>query len=524
VFNFDYVVVGSGFGGSVSALRLAEKGYSVAVLDRGKRWHNSDFPRTNWNIWKYLWAPRIGCRGIQAITLLRDVMILHGCGVGGGSLVYANVLMAPPDEVFRNPPWAELGDWREDLAPHYATARQTLGVTQANCPGDTDHMLQQIAQEMGCGGTFQSTQVGVFFGEPGKTVPDPYFAGAGPERTGCTLCGGCMTGCRHNAKNTLDKNYLFLAERQGARVLEETEVHDICELPGGGYEVHALLSSGFPFRRRCKYSCHGIIMSGGVLGTVPLLLRCKQRGSLPRISDRLGSYVRTNSEALIGSTSRRRDVDYSRGIAIASGFRPDADTTVQMVRYAEGQDFMSLLCTVLVKAAPPWPRILRFVAEIARDPLKFLRLLNPHGWAKRTGIVLVMQSVPNHMNLRLRRRWWWPFAKRTDSDWSTPERIPKYLPIANEVAERLAPKMNGDPSGALPEALFDLTNTAHVLGGCCIGRDPSQGVVDRYGRLFNYENFYVSDGSIIPVNLRVNPSLTITALGEWIMSHVPEKH
>ena len=521
--DFDYLVIGSGFGGSVAALRLAEKGYSVGVIERGKRWLSSDFPKTNWRVWKYLWAPRIGCRGILAITMLRDVMILHGCGVGGGSLGYACVLLVPPDEVFNNPPWASLGNWKENLTPHYATASRMLGVTDANCQGDTDQMLEQIAEEMGCGSTYHSTPVSIFFGEPDKTVPDPYFNGEGPERTGCALCGGCLVGCRHNAKNTLDKNYLFLAESKGVKIIEETEVHDIRELPEGGYSVHAVQRTGLPIRRRRKFTSNGIVMSGGVLGTVPLLLRCKERGSLRRISDLLGSYVRTNSEALVGSTSRRRDVDYSKGIAIASGFRPDENTSIEMVRYGEGHDLMSLLCTLLIKAGPPWPRPLRFLGEIARNPLKFLRLLNPCGWARRSGILLAMQSVPNYMNLRLRRRWWWPFSRKIGSEWSTDEKIPKFLPAANEVAERLAGKMDGDSSGSLPEVIFDLTTTAHILGGCRMGRDASEGVIDKHGRLFGYEDFYIADGSIIPVNLRVNPSLTIAAMSEWIMSNVPEK-
>jgi cholesterol oxidase len=283
-FDFDFIVVGSGFGGSVSALRLSEKGYKVAVLERGKRWSAGDFPKTNWNIRKYLWAPKILCYGIQAITMLRDVLILHGCGVGGGSLVYANTLLVPPDHVFEDPRWRTLGDWKTNLEPHYATARRMLGVTQARCLTDTDHMLREIAEDLGRGDTFAPTQVGIYFGEVGKTAPDPYFAGAGPDRSGCTECGACMTGCNHNAKNTLDKNYLYLAERQGARVIPETEVKIIRELPGGGYEVVTRRITDVLFRRSTRYRTRGIVMAGGVLGTVPLLLKCKERGWLPRIS------------------------------------------------------------------------------------------------------------------------------------------------------------------------------------------------------------------------------------------------
>ena len=332
-----------------------------------------------------------------------------------------------------------------------------------------------------------------------------------------------MTGCRHNAKNTLDKNYLFFAERHGVQVIPETEIRKIRELPDGDYELDTICSTDLLFKRRRTLRCRGIVASAGVLGTVPLLMKCKASGSLTRISDQLGHFVRTNSEAIVGSTSRRRDVDFSQGIAIASGFRPDDKTQVEMCRYGAGQDLMSMICTVLTPGGPPWPRWMRFVAQVLRHPLAFLRLLNPIGWARRSGILLVMQSLPNHMSLKLRRRWYWPFGKRLTSLWDSPEKVPKFIPVANEVAERLAHKMDGDASASIPEVVFNLSTTAHILGGCPMGRDQNDGVIDKHGRLFGYENFYVADGSIIPVNLSVNPSLTILALSEWIMSHVPPK-
>ena len=296
--DFDYIVIGSGFGGSVSALRLAEKGYSVAVVERGKRWGNEDFPKTNWNVPKFLWMPKLLCFGIQALTLLRDTMILHGCGVGGGSLVYANTLLVPPDEVFNDSRWRSLADWKADLAQHYETAKQMMGVTTARCQAETDHLLREVAQDMGREETYHPTEVAVFFGDPGKTVPDPYFGGIGPDRAGCTLCGGCMVGCRHNAKNTLDKNYLFFAEQRGVQIIPETEVRNIRESSGGGYEIDTVCITDLLFKRRQTIRCRGIVAAAGVLGTVPLLMKCKVRGSLPRISNQLGRFVRTNSEGL----------------------------------------------------------------------------------------------------------------------------------------------------------------------------------------------------------------------------------
>jgi cholesterol oxidase len=524
VREYDFIVVGSGFGGSVSALRLVEKGYSVAVLERGKRYRSEDFPKTNWNVRKFLWAPKLLCYGIQAITLLRDVLILHGSGVGGGSLVYSNVLLEPPNEIFSSPGWPGSVNWLEALAPHYATAQHMLGATTARCQTELDDMLESIAKDMGRGSTFHPTEVAVFFGEPDKTVPDPYFNGEGPERSGCNQCGGCMCGCRYNAKNTLDKNYLYLAEKRGVTVIPETEVTDILPRGPAEYEIRTKRVTDFILKRKETFRSKGIVLAAGVLGTVPLLFRCRDRGSLVRISDRVGTFVRTNSEALVGATARERDVDYSKGISIASGFYPDDDTHIEMVRYGAGHDFMGTLGTILTGGGGKVPRWVRLLGSVFRHPLDFARLLTPFGWAKRTGILLVMQPAHNHLRLDLKRRWWWPFSKLVDSEWSSDAKVPKFFPVANDAAERLAEKMDGIPSSLLPEVVFHLTSTAHILGGCPMGGSPSEGVIDPYGRVFGYENLYIADGSIIPANLSVNPSLTITALSEWVMSHIPAKH
>lgn len=516
--DYDFVVIGSGFGGSVAALRLAEKGWRVAVLEQGRRFEDRDFARTNWNARKFLWRPSIGLHGIQQITLLRDVLILHGAGVGGGSLVYANILLRPPDQVFRDPRWPGGGDWKATLAPHYELASWMLGVAEASRTFPADDLLRQVVEEeTGRGHTFSRHDVGVFFGEPDRTVPDPYFGGEGPDRTGCTLCGGCMTGCRHNAKNTLVKNYLWLAERRGCAIHPETRVVDVRPMPGGGYEVHTVRSTSLLRRRPRVIRAGGVVFSAGTLGTVKLLLECKARGSLPGLSDQVGNWVRTNSEALLGATARDDAVDYSQGIAITSGAWPDENTHVEVVRYGQGQDFMALMATYLTGGGPPWPRWLRWLGNMARHPLRFARAHWPFGWARRTAILLVMQPVSNFMRLRLRRGL---LGRRLGSE-AGGERPPTYIPLANRLASRMAEKMRGTPGSVLLEVLFGISTTAHILGGATMGRTPAEGVCDERGRVFGHENLWVADGSLVPANLGVNPSLTIAALAEHVMSHVP---
>lgn len=518
-FDYDFAIVGSGFGGSVSALRLSEKGYSVAVLEMGKRWRKEDFPHTTWNVRKYLWRPWLGMYGILQMTLVKDAFFLHGAGVGGGSLVYANTLLVPPDEAFRDPRWVGM-DWRSALEPHYATAKRMLGVVQSPIIVETDRMLKEVADELGRGDTFHRANVGVFFGdEPGKTVPDPFFGGEGPERTGCTMCGGCMVGCRVGAKNTLDQNYLYLAEKRGAVIRPETRVTDVTPLDGGGYELTLERTTGL-FGETSKLRVRAVVVSAGSYGTVNLLMRCKERGSLPKLSESLGHYLRTNSEALLGVRSRKPDVDYSRGIAITSGVFVDDKTHIEVVRYPAGSDALAPLATVLTEGGGSIPRWLRWIGTVIRHPLQFLRTAVPFGWAKKTAILLVMQPIDNHLKYRLRRRWYWPFSKKLDSDRGDGPPVPVYIPVANLVAKKLAAKMDGVPESGLLEVLLGKASTAHILGGCPIGMTPDDGVVDPRSRVFGYDDLYVVDGSIIPANLGVNPSLTITAMAEQAMTHV----
>lgn len=530
--DFDFLIIGSGFGGSVSALRLGEKGYRTAVLEMGKRWRPEDFPRTNWDLRRFLWLPGLGCHGIQRLTLLKDVLVLSGVGVGGGSLVYANTLLQPPDSAFDDPRWADLCEWKTALRAHYETARRMLGVTRNPRLWRSDEVLREYAQELGRQDTFHVTSVGVFFGptarpeDEGRRFPDPFFGGRGPERSACVHCGGCMVGCRYDAKNTLDKNYLYLAEKHhGVRIFPETRVTLIepLPLPGGGYRLHVESTTRLLGRQRRTLSAAQVVLSAGVLGTVPLLLRCRERGTLPELSPQLGNYVRTNSEAILGVTARDPQADLSRGVAITSGIYVDPQTHVEVVRYPRGSDAMGLLGTLLTDGGGRLLRPLRWLWNCLRHPLDFLRTLWPFGWAQRTVILLVMQTLRNHMRMRLSRRWFWPLSKTVTTENDQAQRNPSYIPAANAAAKNIARKLDGVPQSAINEVLLDVPTTAHILGGCPMGRDRDSGVIDHAGRVFGYPGLYVADGSMIGANLGVNPSLTITALAEYAMSHVPPK-
>ncbi len=521
--DYDFVVIGSGFGGSVSALRLAEKGYKVAVLEAGRRYRDEDFARTNWNIFRSIWLPILRCFGIFRLTLLDDALVLSGAGVGGGSLNYCNTLLTPPDSFFNDPQWSGMGDWKKTLEPHYATARQMLGVTCNPVETPADRLLMSVAEELGCSDTYRMQDVGVYFGEPEKTVPDPYFDGKGPERTGCKLCGGCMTGCRHNAKNTLVKNYLYLAEGLGVEIFPETSATLIREV-SGGYEVDTYRTTSLLHTGRRIFSASQVVLSGGVLGTLPLLLKCQEQATLPRLSTRLGRRARTNSEALNGVTAKTSDVDYSYGVSITSSIYVDDVTHIEPVRFARGSDLLSLIDTPLTEGKSPRRRALNWFLNIFRHPITFLRSLWPFGWARHSVIFLVMQTLDNSIHLFRKRRWWWPFkktlaSKREDGR----ERIPAEIPQAQLAAKVAAKKMNGLPKNVITEVLLNMGTTAHILGGSAIGPDPEHGVIDGQNRVYGHEGLYVVDGSMMPANLGVNPSLTITAMAEHAMSHIPEK-
>ncbi len=527
---YDYIIIGSGFGGSVSAMRLAEKGYSVLVLEKGKRFRDEDFAKTNWQFWKYIWLPAIRAHGILQIAILNGVMVLHGAGVGGGSLGYANVLEIPSDETFATPAWNTPIKWGETLAPHYATARQMLGAARNPKLWTADEVLRQIATERGQQETFRPTEVGVFFGENGKTVPDPYFGGEGPARTGCTHCGGCMVGCRHNAKNTLPKNYLYFAEKWGAKVIAEVEVVDVYPLKGdkgrsaARYEV-IFQPSTSPIKRRQAARAKNVIFSAGVMGTMNLLLRLRDvKKSLPRLSPRLGDQVRTNSEALLGSVARGSDVNYSEGISITSIFNADPETRIEPVRYPDGSSLMRFLGAPLISDATSVPaRIWRTLTWIFRHPMDFLRVMVLPGWAHNATILLVMQHVDNAMKFRLGRSWLTGFRRGLVALRDEAREIEARIDVGHDVVREFSRRVNGVPLGSVTENAFNLPTTAHILGGAPIGRNADEGVVDENFQVHNYPGLYIVDGSVMPANPGVNPSLTITALAEYAMSKIAKK-
>ncbi|MGI9196536.1 MAG: GMC oxidoreductase [Candidatus Nanopelagicales bacterium] len=519
-FDFDVLIVGSGFGGSVAALRLTEKGYRVGVLEAGRRFTDADFPKTSWRLSRFLWAPKLGCTGIQRIHMLKDVVVLAGAGVGGGSLVYANTLYVPPKRFFEDRQWAHITDWADELAPYYDQASRMLGVVTNPTMTPSDLVMKAVADDMGVGHTFRMTPVGVYFGDgPGVTKEDPFFGGVGPARTGCTECGECMTGCRHNAKNTLPKNYLALAEQAGAVVLPLTTATSIEPREGGGYTVQTVRTGSWSKRGR-SFSAEHVIMAAGTYNTQKLLHRMKDDGKLPRLSRMLGRLSRTNSESILGAIAKSADADYTRGVAITSSFFPDDEGThVEPCRYGKGSNSMGLLQSVLTVPRPGEPRWRTWTKELWRQRTTAVQILNVRRWSERAVISLVMQPVDNSLTLQGKRgRLGWRLA--TNKDESNP--APSYIPISNEVAERMAEKVDGIAGGNVFDN-FDAVLTAHFVGGCAIGADAETGVVDPYHRVYHYPGLHIVDGSAITANLGVNPSLTITAQAERAMALWPNK-
>ncbi len=521
--DFDYLVVGSGFGGSVSACRLTEKGYRVGVVEMGKRWTAKDFPKTTWNIWRWLWRPGAKLFGFYNMRPFKHVIVLCGNAVGGGSITYANTMLIPPATVWREGSWKGLAEWEREMPAHYAEAKRMLGVTENQILGDADRMLKKFADAQGVGDSFYRTDVAVYFGEAGVTKADPYLGGEGPARTGCIGCGGCMVGCRYGAKNTLDMNYLYLAEKRGAQVHAERRVIDVVPIGASngrdGYTVTTERSTAWFWKDRKTFTARHVVLAASALGTMDLLLRMKQRGSLPKVSDRVGDDVRTNSESLLGVRFPGKRFDMSKGIAIGSGIHIDQFTHIEATRYSRGSDILGLMATMLVTGTG-WKRIAAWIWSAFRHPLRFWRAAWPFGFARQTVILLVMQTIDGALKMRLRRRWFWPFTRLLCSEG---QRIPTNIPAANAFAEKAAAEFGGTAITSTTEILFDLPMTAHCIGGCVMGGDREHGVIDAQHRVYGYENLYVVDGAAVGANLGVNPSLTITALAERAMSFIPTR-
>lgn len=531
-FDFDFIVIGSGFGGSVSALRLIEKGYRVAVIEMGRRWAPLSFPRSGWSIHRWFWRPKLGLRGFFNMRFFRHATIFHGCAVGGGSITYAGTLLPPPDKVWESGSWSGLADWKAEMPQHYQTAARMLGVIENRILGPADRLMKRTGAATGASDTYYHTRVGIFQargGEaPKQTVPDPFFGGAGPPRTTCIACGGCMMGCRYNAKNTLDLNYLYLAEEGGAVVLPETKVVNVKPLAGArdgtaGYEVRTVKSTAWIRHQPLRLTSRSVVFSASSLGTMELLFRLKESGSLPNISPCLGKHVRTNSESIIGARVPGCTEDLSQGVAIGSGIYIDEDTHIEAVRYPNGADLLSLLTTFLTDGRPGSRRIGLWITNglrgLLQHPIRTVRLFSPFHWARESTILLCMQALEGHIEMRWERPWFWPFSKMLVS---RGDKIPTYIPKANQFARRFAEIAGGNAMSMLPEILFDIPGTAHCIGGCVIADSPDRGVVDEHQRVFGYRNMYICDGSVLAANLGVNPSLTITALAERAMSFIPK--
>ncbi|MBK7292850.1 MAG: GMC family oxidoreductase [Holophagaceae bacterium] len=523
--EWDYIIIGSGFGGSVSALRLVEKGYKVLVLEKGRRLRTGDFPKTNWNLKRFFWLPQVGFRGLFKMTFLAHVTALSGVGVGGGSLVYANTLPVPKDPFFEAPSWAHLARWKAELAAPYQQVLRMLGATRNPALTYPDEVLKAVGQEIGRGSTFEHTNVAVYFGKSGETVRDPFFNGEGPDRTGCTLCGGCMLGCNHGAKNTLDRNYLYLAEKLGLQIEADTEVTWVKPLEGG-YEVEARQGTwALPsLNRKQTYRARNVIFAGGVLGSVPLLLKLKEApAGLPNLSNRIGDFVRTNSEVLIGVVTQRRDQDLSKGIAIGSILHTDEHSHLEPVRYSAGAGFFRTLMLPMAPGDTLFQRFANAFGLVLRQPLRTLRTYFVSDWAKFTMILLYMRTVDGHIKMRLGRGLRTGFLRGAVTEPGDGPPAKAWAPEATDLSERVARHLDGYPTSLLTETLLGIPTTAHILGGAPMGDSPETGAIDHRHRLFGYEGLFVIDGAAISANPGVNPSLTIAALAERAMTFLPPK-
>ncbi|HXH76987.1 GMC family oxidoreductase [Nocardioides sp.] len=526
--HYDVLVIGSGFGGSVTALRLTEKGYRVGVLEAGARFDDSSFPATSFDAKKFLFAPSLGMYGIQRIDMVKDCMILAGAGVGGGSLVYANTLYEPLDAFYRDQSWAHITDWKAELHPYYDQAKRMLGVVDTPWHTPSDEVMKKVAEEMGVADTFHPTPVGVFFGDvddqddkQGRTHADPYFGGAGPERSACIGCGECMTGCRHNAKNTLVKNYLYLAETNGAVVHPLTTVTRVRPRAEGGYTIETRWTKAKMSRRTAlrTFTADQVVFSAAALGTQKLLHQLKGEGDLPHVSDRLGVLTRTNSEAILGALAPDLSVDYTQGVAITSSFHPDEHTHIEPVRYGKGSNAMALMQTVLADEVVGEHRLKTWRRELWAKRRDVLDLYDMKHWSERTVIALVMQTLDNSITtMGVRGRFGWRMTSKQGHGLPNPT----YIPVAYDAVRRMAKVIGGEPGGNVGEP-FERPLTAHFIGGCTIGDSPQTGVVDPYQRMFGHPGLHIVDGSTISANLGVNPSLTITAQAERAMAFWPNK-
>lgn len=519
--TYDYIVIGSGFGGSVSAMRLAEKGYDVLVLEEGKWRDDKDFPKTNNNPFRFFWFPKIFCRGYQRIDFFRHLAVLGGCGVGGGSIIYANSLLTPEDKVFKSDGFPNGVDWNKELKPFYKTAAGMLGKTENTVRTGMDDLLKKAAEQRGRGETFHYVDIGVFFGEPEVTVPDPYFGGKGPERTGCNQCAGCMIGCRIGAKNSLAKNYLYFAQKFGAEIAPQMRVEDIIR-KGDEWQVVARKSTSPISLKTHRFKAKNIIVAAGVIGTLKLMFNLKRKGRLD-VSERLGCSVRSNSESLLGARKPGRGVNLAEGVAITSAVYIDDSTHIQVVRYPKGSNAMSLISTFLTDKKKGIYRPLSMFANTLLHPVKTFKVLNPVGWAKQTVILLVMQTEDNRIRLIGKKRLLGGMKLKSRLE-EGKKKVPVYIPQANEFAKEMAEKMDGIPLSCVYEVFFDTPLTAHILGGCVLGSKTEDGVIDSEHKLFGYDNFYIIDASAIPANLGVNPALTISAMAERAIDKIGFKN